>query len=71
MECIPDFHRSLLAHYRELGGFKVVTGSDAHEAGRVMQDYEILKNLVNDTDFRAFTYYEKRYPQTLHFPKIF
>ncbi len=68
MECIPDFHRSLLAHYRELGGFKVVTGSDAHEAGRVMQDYEILKNLVNDTDFRAFTYYEKRYPKTLHFP---
>ena len=65
IRCIPHFHEKLLHQYRLYGGKSVTTGSDAHRAEDVLNDYDTVKSLLRTIPGLHYTYYEKRIPKLL------
>ncbi|MBE5996593.1 MAG: histidinol-phosphatase HisJ family protein [Lachnospiraceae bacterium] len=65
ISCISGFHGSLLDQYEKEGGRVIVTGSDAHEAGNVLIDYDSLPAMLSGRDGLSFVYYEKQLAKSL------
>lgn len=56
----PDFDS--IARYKELGGQIITVGSDAHVAGRVGENFELVIKHLSAIGFKYITYFENRKP---------
>ncbi len=70
IRCIDHFYESLLAHYAELGGKNVTTGSDAHTAGRVGADFESALELIEEIPGLNYVFYEKQRLKSMYLQQI-
>ena len=66
ISCISGFHESLLDQYEKEGGREIVTGSDAHEAGKVLNDYDSLPAMLAERKGLVCVYYEKQLAKSLY-----
>lgn len=51
-----------IARYKELGGEIITIGSDAHDAGRVGENFGLVVNHLSEIGFKYVTYFENRKP---------
>lgn len=52
----------ILIRYRELGGYLITIGSDAHRAIDVGADFNLAEDILHMCGFKEYYYYEKRKP---------
>ena len=50
----------IIKRYYELGGRLISYGSDCHNALRLCENYDYVKNLLKETGFKEFVYFEKK-----------
>ncbi len=58
--CFPD--KKIVKRYKELGGKLVTIGSDAHTPDRIGYGFDRAKQMLKNTCFDGYYYYEKRKP---------
>lgn len=56
----PDFDS--IKRYKELGGEIITIGSDAHVAGRIGENFELVIKQLSEIGFKHVTYFENRKP---------
>ena len=52
----------ILKRYRQLGGYLITVGSDAHKAERVAYGFEKTREILRELGFRNIFHYRKRIP---------
>lgn len=57
---MPDV--DILKRYKQLGGYLITVGSDAHTAQRVAYGFEKTRAILRELGFRNIFYYRKRIP---------
>lgn len=57
---MPD--REVLKRYKELGGYLITLGSDAHKKEVLGEGLDVAINMLKDLGFSAYHYYEKHKP---------
>jgi len=58
--CFPD--KEIVKRYKELGGKLATIGSDAHTPDRIGYGFDRAKQMLKNTGFDGYYYYEKRKP---------
>ena len=53
-------HESIIRRYRELGGYLITLGSDAHTPERVGNGFEAAAALLKRLGFKNLYYYQRR-----------
>ena len=59
----PNPDADVVRRFRELGGEKVILGSDAHVAADIGADFERAVALIRDAGFRYLTVFRERLPE--------
>ncbi len=59
----PQLDIDVVKRFRELGGEAISFGSDAHEAWRVAENFELYRQIIKNCGFNHLVYYKQRQPQ--------
>ncbi len=57
---MPD--KNILKRYKELGGYLITLGSDAHTVEALSQDFDKAFEILKELGFTSYYYYEKHNP---------
>ena len=57
---MPD--KNILKRYKELGGYLITLGSDAHTVEALSQDFDKAFKIIKELGFTSYYYYEKHNP---------
>ena len=56
------FNKIILKRYKELGGYLITLGSDAHNVEALSQDFNKAFEILKELGFTSYYYYEKHNP---------
>lgn len=67
-EFMPE--KQIIAHFRELGGYLVTLGSDAHTADRITHGFDDAIALLEEIGFKNLYYFKNRVPVCCRLEKL-
>ncbi len=56
----PNPAVSIIERYRQLGGFPLTIGSDAHETKHIASDFDIIRKILLDAGYTTYSVFENR-----------
>ncbi len=59
----PQLDIEIVKRFRELGGEAISFGSDAHEAWRIAENFELYRQIIKNCGFNHLVFYKQRKPQ--------